>query len=276
MQPCIGKAVLLLRMNSVVRARGCVEDGAGIRGKRAEQLFNLRAECVVTHPIQVEAEATLWTLVPFAVVTPEPDHGVGHFADFIRLHPGIQRDGIGIHLGGEHSADPDAESHHSVVFNGVEDDVVMQQEIVLGTCDRSVPFAGQIGIFGISLAVVGQEVLKLCRVRAGVDDLLGIDASNGVAGDIPRVVEAGLDGAQTSLFKAAKDFGQISEEHASQLQVLACGDVATAFIAIALDNGSDDAKLIGRQHAIRNSQPQHEFARGLRAPKHAVPLQAQL
>ena len=85
-----------------------------------------------------------------------------------------------------------------------------------------------------------------------------------------------MDGAQTSLFKTAKDFGEISEKHASQLEVLACGDVATSFIPVSLDNGSDHAKLIGRQHAIRNSQPQHEFARGLRAPKHAVPLQAQL
>ena len=94
----IGETFLLLRMNAVVGAGRGVEHGAGIGSQWAEELFHLAAEHVVTHLIQVEAEAAFGALVALTVIAPEPDHGVGHLADFVWLHPGVQGNGIGVHL----------------------------------------------------------------------------------------------------------------------------------------------------------------------------------
>ena len=77
----------------------------------------------------------------------------------------------------------------------MKNDVVVEQEVVLRAGNGGVPFAGQVGILRVALAVVGEEVLQLGGVMPRVDDLVGIDAGDGVSGDVARVVEAGLDRA---------------------------------------------------------------------------------
>ena len=158
----------------------------------------------------------------------------------------------------------------------MEDDVVVKQEVVFGTCNSRVPLAGQVGIFGIPFFVVGEEVVELLGIRPGVDDFLGIDACQRVAGDVARVVEARLNRAQSGFFEAFEDLWKIIEQHAAQLQVLAGGDVAAAVFAVALNNGTHNAQLLGAENAVGDAQAQHELAGCLGAPEHPVPLQAQL
>ena len=98
MQSGKGEAFLLLRMNSVVGSGRGVENRAWVGGQRTEEFFHLAAEHVMAHLIQVEAEAAFGALVALTVVAPEPDHGIGHLADFLWLHPGVQGNGIGVHL----------------------------------------------------------------------------------------------------------------------------------------------------------------------------------
>ena len=158
----------------------------------------------------------------------------------------------------------------------MENDVVVEQEIVLCTGNGGVPLAGKVGILRVALTVVGEEVLQLGGVRPRVDDLVGINAGNGVAGDVAGVVEAGLDRAEAGFLQPLEDFRQIAQQHTAQLQVLTGGDVAAAVVAVALNDGANHPQLIGRQHTIGHPQAQHEFAWRFRTPEHAVPLQTQL
>ena len=144
MHACEGQAVLFLWVDAVVGAGRGVEHRAGIRGERSEALLDHVAEGFQAHLIEIEAEPTLGTLVPFTVVAPDLDHGIGHRTDLIRLHPGIEGNGVGIHLRGENTTDPNAEAHHAITFDGMEHDVVVEQKIILGTSDRCVPFARQV------------------------------------------------------------------------------------------------------------------------------------
>ena len=168
-------AVLFLRVDPVMRTGRMIKHGSGIRCQLSEQFFNLVAELFMTHLIQVEAEASFGSCISLAVVTPQADDGIRHLADFIRLHPGVERNGISIHLGGKNPADPDAETHHPVVFNGVKGYVVMKQEVVFGASNCGIPLSRQIGIFGVPLVVVGEEILKFSCVRPRIHDLVGID-----------------------------------------------------------------------------------------------------
>ena len=183
------QVLLFLRVDAVVGTGFGVEDGARIGGEGAEALFNHGPEVLQPHLVEVQAEAALGTLVPLAVVAPDLDDGLGDRADLIRLDPGVQGDGIGIHLGGEDAANPDAKPHLTVVLNGVEGDVVVEQEVVAGAGNGRVPFPRQVGELGVPLVVAGEEVLELLGVRPSVDNFQGIDAGDRVAGDVPRVVE---------------------------------------------------------------------------------------
>ena len=98
MQSGVGETFLFLGMEAVMGAGRGVENRARVWGQRTEEFFHLAAEHVVAHLIQVEPEAAFGALVALTVVTPEPDHGIGHLADFLRFHPGVQGNGIGVHL----------------------------------------------------------------------------------------------------------------------------------------------------------------------------------
>ena len=86
-------------MNAVVGTRGFVEDRAGIRGQRTEVLLHHRTEGLKAHLIEIHPEATFGALVAFSVISPRTNDRVGDFADFFWLHPGIEGQGVGIHLG---------------------------------------------------------------------------------------------------------------------------------------------------------------------------------
>ena len=276
MQACKGKPLLFLRMDAVVRARLGVEHRARIRGQGTEQLLDLAAEGVMADLVEVEAEAAFRALVSLTVIAPEADDRVGHFADLVGLHPGIEGNGIGVHLRGQNATDPDAKTHHTVFFNGMENDVVVQEEVVLCTCNSCIPLPRKVGILGIALTVVGQEILKLRCVRPGVDNLLGVDPGDGIPRNVARIVKAGLDGAQTRFFEALENFRQVSQENTTQLKVLSRRDVAAAVLSVAFNDRCHNAHLLSAEDAVRHPEAQHEFAWCLWTPEHAVPLQTKL
>ena len=123
----------------------------------------------------------------------------------------------------------------------MEHDVVVEQKIILGTGDRCVPFARKVRELWIAFAVVGEEVLEFRCVRPGVNNLIGIDACNRIAGDIPRVVESGLNRAQTCFLQTLEDLRQVPQKHSTKLQVLAGGDVAAAQVSVAFNDRGDDS-----------------------------------
>ena len=100
----------------------------------------------------------------------------------------------------------------------MENDVVVQEEVVLCTGNGRVPLAGQVGILRVALAVVGEEVLQLGGVRPRVDDLVGINAGDGVAGDVAGVVEAGLDRAEAGFLQTLENFRQVAQQHSRAVE----------------------------------------------------------
>ena len=158
----------------------------------------------------------------------------------------------------------------------MEGDVVVEQEVVARAGNGRVPFPRKVGELGVALVVAGEEVLELLGVGPSVDNFQGVDAGDRVAGDVPRVVESRLNRGQADSLELAQDFGQVLEEDAAHLNVLARRDVGAAVAAVAGNDIADDPQLLGGDHPVGDPQAHHEQPRGLGPPEHAVPLQAQL
>jgi hypothetical protein len=69
----------------------------------------------------------------------------------------------------------------------------------------------------------------------GVDDLVGRDAGEGVAGRIAHAVATGLDRVHPDLGELGEDLGRVDEARPVELDVLPGGEVAVAAIVAAGD-----------------------------------------
>ena len=98
MQPGVVELGLFLRMDAVVGARRCIKHRAWVGSEWAKTRGDKLAECFQANGIQVQTEPAFGALVPFTVIAPQGQNRCGHPADFIGLHPGIEGDGIGVHL----------------------------------------------------------------------------------------------------------------------------------------------------------------------------------
>jgi hypothetical protein len=94
------------------------------------------------------------------------------------------------------------------------------------------------------------------RPDAGIVDLLGRRAGEGVAGDVANAVAAGLDGVQVDLGQRVEDVGGVGQLDPVELDVLARGEVAVVPVPAPSDVGQP-AQLYAGQRAVGNGDPQH-------------------
>ena len=168
----------------------------------------------------------------------------------------------------------EAPHHHreaelALAMGGQEGQVVVQQEAVGGTPHRHVELARQ-----VARAILGQQP-RLDRLHQGpgVDQLLGIETRQGIAGDVARVVVARLAAGEPHRLHRRQQGGHVLQQQPAQLDVLTGGDVGRAVIAAAIDRIGQHLQLIGRDHAVGQPQAHHEAAGGHGAEEDAQPLQ---
>ena len=112
-----------------------------------------------------------------------------------------------------------------------EGQVVVQQEAIWCAPHGHVELARQVAGTGRPQ----QPRLNRLHQGAGVDDLLRVNARQRVAGDVARVVVTRLEASQTPSLQGLQKGRHVLQQQASQLQVLAGGDVGTALIATTID-----------------------------------------
>ena len=150
-----------------------------------------------------------------------------------------------------------------------EGQVVVEEKAVGSAADGHVELAGQVARAGRTQ----QGRLDGIHQGPGVDDLLGVDAGQGIAGDVARVVVARLAAGEANALQRRHQGRHVFEQQAPQLDVLAGGEVGTAVLAAAVDHISQHRQLLGADHAIGQAQPHHEAPRRHRAEEDAQPLQ---
>ena len=124
--------------------------------------------------------------------------------------------------------------------------VVVQQETIWGSAHGHIEFARQVA--GASGAQ--QPHLNRLHQGAGVDDLLRVNARQRVAGDVARVVVARLAAGQTPNLQGLQKGRHVLQQQASQLEILAGGDVGTALIATTIDHLSQQLQLLSTDNAV--------------------------
>lgn len=81
----------------------------------------------------------------------------------------------------------------------------------------------------------------------GVHQLMGVDASDGAAGDVAHIVHPAHDAAETALHQASHDCVSVLQLHAPKLDIGAGGDVGAAISAVLGDAVAQEAQLLGRE-----------------------------
>ena len=147
--------------------------------------------------------------------------------------------------------------------------VVVQQETIWSSAHGHIELARQIaGTIGCQ-----QPRLDGRHQGAGIDDLLRIDPSQGIAGDVARVVVTRLATGEPHPLEHLHERCHVLQQEPPQLEVLAGGDVGAAVLAAAIDRLGQQLQLLGTNNAVGDAQPHHEAPRGHRAEKDAQPLQ---
>jgi hypothetical protein len=158
----------------------------------------------------------------------------------------------------------------------MENDVIVKKEIILCSSNSCIPFARKIGKLFVALSAVGEIILQFHRVGSGINDLMGINAGQRIAGDVSGVVKTRLDGTETNFRQPGPDVGQVLEQHTTELQVLAGCDIAAAVVSVARHDGGDGSELSGIENTVRNPQAEHEQSRSLGTPEESIPLEPEL
>ena len=128
-----------------------------------------------------------------------------------RIHPGIEGNGGGHAAGGKEPAHHNVEPKLAVFVGGDEGDVVNfgVNRVVAAAVDRDVEFAGQVGEAGVAITVVGDHVLHFAHQPPGVDQLVGINAGHGGAGDVAHVIHARLDAGEAGAIELLENFRNV-------------------------------------------------------------------
>ena len=106
------------------------------------------------------------------------------------------------------------------------------------------------------LRVKGDELADDLGVRPGILYFVPGDAGEGIRGDVPVGVAAGLDGVHLHLGEVGQDVRRILQLGPVVLDVLAGGEMAVAPVIFPGDEGQL-AELLRRQQPVGNGDPQH-------------------
>ena len=126
----------------------------------------------------------------------------------------------------------------------------------VGQCaDRSAAVEGDVELprQAVHLAMMANVVVHFAAQRAGVDELLRIDAGGRRAGDVADVVGPGAASDDAEVFQRRDDIERMSGRDLADLQIGARRDVGMAGAA-ALGNVGDAAKLMRVAQSAGKSQ----------------------
>ncbi|KAG6551230.1 hypothetical protein Mapa_007156 [Marchantia paleacea] len=282
MDPHEGQPQLLLRVDSQQVAalpRGVQE--ILLRGAfqllRRQPLLDLGPEGLDAELVDEPHHSALLPVAAVAQVAERLEHCLAERHDVVLRDPGVERDGLGVALGAEEAAHQEVEAHAPVLHGGDVRQVVdvrVLEEIV--SADHAhVPFARQIGDGQVALAPVDDVIVQSHDRRPGIDDLVRVDACDGVADRVADVVHAALNAGQAHSREPVHDGGDVLQHQASNLPVLPGGDIGAALGAILVDDAGEEARLLAGGDAVGQLEAHHESAvLVLAAVEEAEPFEA--
>src|SRR5919197_4404601 len=125
-----------------------------------------------------------------------------------------------------------------------------------------------------TIARSASDAVKAVLNLRGIIWVVGADAGEGVARDVPHRVAAALPRAQPRIAELADELRGVGKRHVVHLNVLAGRDVALAERHVALDHVGERLELVGVDPAERQLHPDHLAVR-LALPVDAL-LEAEL
>src|SRR3990172_878167 len=165
-------------------------------------------------------------------------------------------------LGREPAADPDrkADFPRFRVGEGGDADIV---DFGVGAPDptardRDLVLARKV----VELGIPVEHPRRRVNEGRGVYDLVGVDAGQGAAGDIPRVVPARPHRGDPAPPEALKDLGEILNPHPVELDVLADGQVRDS-PGVPFSEVGDRTELMREEESVWDPDAYHEVGDGL-------------
>ncbi len=114
----------------------------------------------------------------------------------------------------------------------------------------------------VEVGVGGEDVGDFYGEGGAVDELVGIEAGEGAAGDVADDVSAGALGGEADLGELVDDVDEGLEGEPVELDVLAGGDVGEV-AGVLLGDLADDAELVRGEEAVGQADAHHEELGGL-------------
>ena len=225
-----GLGRLLCQRGSHERGGHAVQFGLGYGVCRAIVRQNLLVlgvhfvDEVLAFGFHQNLDACLVQVVAPAKTVVDAHHGFEVVQDLV---PGQElAQGAGDHRGAAHAA---TDQHlEADLAGGVAHQVqahVMPGNggaVFSGTVDGDLEFARQEGKFRVQRAPLAHDF----GIGPGVDDLVGGDAGQRVAGDVADAIAAGLDAVHVDRGQQVHDIGALVERNPVELHVLTGGEVA--------------------------------------------------
>ena len=149
---------------------------------------------------------------------------------------------------------PGASPAALVHLHCLEADVVriFQHRNRAGAVEGDIEFARQ----AVKRAIVENMEMPFARERAGIDQLLRIDAGGRRAGDVADIVGAGAARAEAEILNGLDHRDGVVGLYLADLQIGARGDMGVA-AAIALGEVGDAGELRRFEDAVRDTQAAH-------------------
>src|SRR5262245_14819852 len=250
----------LLRVNPHVIAVRVVRGvlGHALRQRRAQALLERRPEPVGGPAVVQEQEFQTGALA----VLPEHVRLAEDLGDRAndRQRAGRRHERVEPHaevrIGGEPAADPDgvADLAGRMARRGEADVVDLGIRAPRAAArDRDLELPRQVVEGGVAV----QHARRLEHDGRGVDQLVGIEAGDGAAGDVAGHVPARAHRRHALQPERAEDLGQRVEGDPVELEVLAHGDVGDA-VTVPLREVGDGSELRGFDDAVRDPDADHE------------------
>ena len=225
--------------------------------------FDLRQELVEAPGVQHVFQTRLLAVGAVAAVDIDAHDRIGHGHGIGGPHQHAGRSGEILVAGdaAQPQPEPHARGHRRTICDAHrrEGDVVgvLEHGNDAAAVEADVELARQ----AVQRAVIEDVVMPGARVGAGVQQLLGVDAGRGRAGDVADVVGTGSLGIDAELAQGLQQRRAAFGGDVADLQVGARRHVRIA-PAPARRCISDAVELPVREDAVRQAQPAHEGAVG--------------
>src|SRR5207253_4554615 len=155
----------------------------------------------------------------------------------------------------EAAADADGEALPSLVDDADERDAVdLRRVAAVGAGgDRVLVLPRQVAEVGVAVEVAS----RLLDDRRAIEELIGVEALDGTAGDVADRVAAAAGGGEPRRVEVAEDLRQRAELEPVELDVLARRELAVA-VSPPVRGLADRAQVLRCQDAARELDPEHE------------------